>query len=152
MPLPKQKFREIVFQLLFSHEAGEVSSEHADLLHEEISISKGQMREVWQRAMLIEEHKEKLDQKIISCAKDYELERIPQAERNILRLAAYEILFDDEIPPKVAIAEAIRLTRKFSSSQAASFVNGVLDKLFRDQKEQEEEICPPFPPSNETER
>ncbi|MBX9744017.1 MAG: transcription antitermination protein NusB, partial [Chlamydiales bacterium] len=61
---------------------------------------------------------------------DYVFERISRTERSILRLGTFELLFDPSIPPKVAIAEAIRICRKFGSPQSAQFVNAVLDSVF----------------------
>lgn len=61
----------------------------------------------------------------------YEFERIPRIERNVLRLGVYEIMYDSDIPPKVAIAEAIRLTRKFATPESATFVNAILDSILK---------------------
>src|SRR5690606_29501809 len=61
-------------------------------------------------------------------------ERIPRVERNILRLAVFELLHDPSVPPTVAIAEAIRLTRKFATPEAATFINAVLDAIFKMQR------------------
>jgi transcription antitermination protein NusB len=49
----------------------------------------------------------------------------------VLRLALYEMLHDDQIPPKVAIAEAIRLSRKFSTPESSSFINAILDAIYK---------------------
>jgi N utilization substance protein B len=50
-------------------------------------------------------------------------------DRNILRLGAYEMLYDPEIPPKVAINEALELAKRYSTAQSSRFVNGILDRL-----------------------
>ena len=50
-------------------------------------------------------------------------------DRNVLRLAAYELLYCDDIPPKVAINEAIELGKRYSTSNSGAFINGILDKI-----------------------
>ena len=63
----------------------------------------------------------------------YEFERIQTVERNILRLAVFEIFFDNgTVPPKVALAEAMRLARKFSTYESTSFINAILDAIYKD--------------------
>jgi N utilization substance protein B len=68
-----------------------------------------------------------LDAKISAASKEYQFDRISSVEKNALRLGAFEMLCDDEVPPKVAIAEAIRLCRKFATAESAQFVNAILD-------------------------
>jgi transcription antitermination factor NusB len=76
-----------------------------------------------------------IDHKISHYAKNWELERMAVVDRNILRLAAYEILFRSDIPPKVSINEAVELAKKYSDVQAGKFVNGILDKIKSDKPE-----------------
>nr|NGX48373.1 hypothetical protein [Chlamydiota bacterium] len=64
----------------------------------------------------------------------YELERISRIERSILRLGLYELLYTD-LPDKVAITEAIRLTRKFATAEGGAFVNALLDAIYKDRDE-----------------
>ena len=72
-----------------------------------------------------------IDAVIAKTSQSYAFERIQSVERNILRLAVYELLYDPEMPPKVALAEAVRLTRKFGSPEAAAFVNALLDGIYK---------------------
>ena len=69
------------------------------------------------------------DELISSAAIKWELSRLSLVDKSILRLAAYELKFRSDIPPKVTINEAIELAKKFSSAQATGFVNGVLDAI-----------------------
>lgn len=71
-----------------------------------------------------------IDPLISKFSKDYDFNRISRVERNILRLGLFELKFEGEIPPKVAIAEAVRLGRKFGTPEGGSFVNAVLDAIF----------------------
>jgi len=80
---------------------------------------------------IIEKQKE-LDEKIVSYAQNWPLEQMTLIDRNILRLGAYEILFNDEIPPKVAINEAIEIAKTFSGASSGKFVNGILGAIYKD--------------------
>ena len=62
-------------------------------------------------------------------AKNWELHRIAAVDRNILRLAIYEMLHRDDIPPVVSINEAVDIAKKFSTQDSGKFVNGILDKV-----------------------
>ncbi|MFH1398173.1 MAG: transcription antitermination factor NusB [Candidatus Omnitrophota bacterium] len=70
-----------------------------------------------------------IDRDISQYATNWKLERMAVVDRNILRLSAYELLFRQEIPPKVSINEAVELAKKYSEPKSAKFVNGVLDKI-----------------------
>jgi transcription antitermination factor NusB len=71
-----------------------------------------------------------IDQKIIDISKNWELQRMPVVDKNILRLACYELFYMDEVPPKVSINEAIDLAKKYSTEKSGFFVNGILDKIY----------------------
>jgi len=129
MAISREKFREALFQALFAldhHPDGEV----VPVLMRQLKITKSAAREVQEKAIEILASKEELDEKISSISEGYDLGRITRAEHNILRLGIFEILHDAEIPGKVAIAEAIRLTRKFGSVDSSKFVNAILDKVY----------------------
>lgn len=70
-----------------------------------------------------------LDGTIEANAAHWSLARIAPVERNILRLAAYELLFRDDIPERVAINEAIELAKLYGSEESGAFVNGILDQI-----------------------
>ena len=74
--------------------------------------------------------KDELDRLISSASKNWRLERMSRLDRCILRLATYEMLFIDDIPPKVSIDEAVELGKKYGSEDSGSFINGVLDKIY----------------------
>lgn len=75
------------------------------------------------------EHRERLDLEIRSSSKNWKLNRMATVDRNILRLAVFELLFLDDIPKRVSINEAIELGKKFGSEDSGAFINGVLDKI-----------------------
>ncbi len=75
------------------------------------------------------EKKTEIDAKIASLADNWDFDRLAVVDRNILRLALYEMLFRPEIPPVVSINEAIDIAKKFSTAESGKFVNGLLDRV-----------------------
>jgi transcription antitermination protein NusB len=75
------------------------------------------------------QHRDAIDEKIKAHAKNWELHRIAAVDRNILRLAIYEMLHREDIPPVVSINEAVDIAKKFSTEDSGKFVNGILDKI-----------------------
>lgn len=132
MSVPAQKFREIVFQMLYSHDMGKAENEAMlELLTNELAVTKKVVRQAQERAQQIIDRQHKIDDLIAQTSYSYQFERIQSVERNILRLGTFEILFDETIPHKVAIAEAMRLARKFSTKESASFINAILDTIYK---------------------
>jgi transcription antitermination protein NusB len=74
-------------------------------------------------------HQTTIDEKITKYTSNYELKRISAVDRNILRIAVYEMLYADDVPPIVAINEAIDIAKKFGTEDSGKFVNGVLDRV-----------------------
>ncbi len=70
-----------------------------------------------------------LDSEIQSVAQNWQIERMAVIDRNVLRIADFELLHCDEIPPKVAINEGIELGKRFSTQNSGAFINGILDKI-----------------------
>lgn len=76
-------------------------------------------------------HRAEIDREVQDALHNWRLERLSAIDRNILRLGACELLHMDDVPPRVAIQEAILLAEKFGTDQSPRFVNGVLDALMR---------------------
>ncbi|HEY1478173.1 MAG TPA: transcription antitermination factor NusB [Chthoniobacterales bacterium] len=74
-------------------------------------------------------HQATIDEKITKYTANYELKRISAVDRNILRMAIYEMLYANDVPPIVAINEAIDIAKKFGTEESGKFVNGVLDRV-----------------------
>jgi len=70
-----------------------------------------------------------IDEKVALYATNWELERMAVVDRNILRMGCFELMFCDDIPPKVSINEAVDLAKKYSGIEAGKFVNAILDKV-----------------------
>ena len=123
----RRKTRELALQALYEvdsvgHEVEEVVTRL--LANQRLSEENGAFaREL---VMGVIHNKEKIDQKIQSFATAWPIEQISVVDRNILRLAIFEILFDNKSPVKVAINEAVELAKRFGTDNSPKFVNGVL--------------------------
>jgi N utilization substance protein B len=80
----------------------------------------------------VEAHREELDAAIGRHAKGWALERISPLDRNIMRVALYEVEHRDDVPTEVALDEAIELAKKYSGADAPAFINGVLGAVVRE--------------------
>ena len=75
-----------------------------------------------------------IDKVIREYATNWEIDRMAIVDRNILRLATYELLYMDDIPVKVSINEAVEIAKKYGDKESSKFVNGVLDKISKEEK------------------
>ena len=82
----------------------------------------------------VTEHRTRLDEVISSYLQDWTLDRMPAVDRNVLRLATYEVLYVDDVPDAVAVSEALNLVRDLSTDESPAFVNGVLGNIVRDRE------------------
>lgn len=129
--MTRREMREHTFKLLFCkdfHNYEELSKQ-AELYVEEYEFAedvrdsfKRRMEELFSRVG-------ELDAKIAEVAKGWTVERMGKAELTILRLALFEMLYDEEVPGGVAINEAVELAKMFGGDDSPAFVNGVLAKL-----------------------
>jgi transcription antitermination factor NusB len=76
-------------------------------------------------------HREEIDGMLSEASEHWRLERIAKLDLTILRIALYELLYRNDIPPKVAINEAVDLGKKFCSKDSGAFINGILDNIYR---------------------
>ncbi|MFH1868601.1 MAG: transcription antitermination factor NusB [Candidatus Omnitrophota bacterium] len=79
---------------------------------------------------------EKIDSMVISYTENWKLERMAVVDRNIMRMATYELLFMHDIPPKVSINEAVDLAKKYGDVDSGKFVNGILDKIGKSERKE----------------
>jgi len=75
------------------------------------------------------EHQEEIDATISEVTQNWAISRMAVIDRNVLRLAAHELLHREDIPPKVSINEAIEIGKRFSTTNSGAFINGILDKI-----------------------
>ncbi|NQT28273.1 MAG: transcription antitermination factor NusB [Candidatus Omnitrophica bacterium] len=78
-----------------------------------------------------------IDTLIKKHVKNWEIKRMAVVDRNILRMGCFELLFSEDIPPKVAINEAIELAKRFGDIDSPRFVNGILDKIYKIERNEE---------------
>lgn len=82
-------------------------------------------------------HKAEIDSILRRNAKRWRLERMASVDRNILRIGTFELCYCPDIPPKVAINEALELAKKFCSGESSAFVNGILDAVLREREKKQ---------------
>ena len=105
----------------FAKDIGEfLNSEEADA--ETVDFALGLVRGVTAE-------RDEIDAKISSVAQNWDITRMAVIDRNVLRMASYELLYRDEIPPNVSINEAIELGKRFSTKNSGAFINGILDRI-----------------------
>ena len=127
----RRKARELAIQVIFSLDFGVNSPEEAfELVYrnfdpdEQIKgFSKELVLGVWEK-------RKQIDEMINRASKNWRIDRMSRVDKSILRLATYEILYRDDIPPKVSINEAIEIAKKFGNNNSYGFINGVLDNIY----------------------
>jgi N utilization substance protein B len=82
----------------------------------------------------VTEHRARLDEVISGYAQGWTLKRMPAVDRNVLRIATFEILYVEDVPDAVAVSEALNLVRDLSTDESPAFVNGVLGNIVRDRE------------------
>ncbi len=126
--------REELFKLLFRVEFNDIDKmkDQADLfffMEEEIKIDEKDQEKIREKSDSIIAKLPEIDALLKEKVTGWELDRIGKVELTILRLAAYEILYDEKVPAAVAINEAVELAKKYGPDSASSFINGVLAKF-----------------------
>jgi transcription antitermination protein NusB len=126
----RHKSREIALQVLYEIDSVGHSPENAlDRILTRIIISEEVVNFARELINGVIQNREKLDQNIRDFAPAWPLDQISIIDRNILRLAIFEILLDNKIPIKVAINEAVELAKTFGSDNSSRFINGVLGSV-----------------------
>lgn len=134
-PLGKRRqAREIAAQFLYQHDlsGGEIDEALALFWQTQHPVAEPTRQFAEQLIRGTCEHRAEIDQKIQKYTEHWELARIAAVDRNILRLAIFEMLYRDDIPPVVSINEAVDIAKKFSTRESGAFVNGILDRLRAD--------------------
>jgi len=87
-------------------------------------------------------HLQQIDELMQSYAEHWEIKRMNAVDRNVIRMALFEMLFRPDIPPVVSINEAVDIAKAFSSIESGKFVNGILDRALRDLRRPSREAMP----------
>jgi N utilization substance protein B len=129
--MKRRRSREYALQILFQIEL--TGNKLSDELLDEFWENNKEDDEVKQFTYTIVsstlQNLETIDSAIQKAAEHWVLERMAAIDRNILRAATYEILYRADIPPSVAINEALEIAKKYSTEDSAPFINGILDKI-----------------------
>lgn len=133
----RSRAREVVLQVLYQDDLNPGHSLRAsdDFLRSRLSNNKDLVEFAQSLLSGTRRNRPELDQLLVSQADNWSLERMAATDRNILRLAAFEILYS-ETPGRVAINEAVELAKRFGSKNSAQFVNGILDGVLKIRDEQ----------------
>ncbi len=132
----RSRAREVVLQVLYQDDLNPSHSLRAadDFLQSRLNYNKELVLFAQDLLSGARRNRPELDELLISQADNWSLERMAATDRNILRLAAFEILYS-ETPGRVAINEAVELAKRFGSKNSAQFVNGILDGVLRIREE-----------------
>jgi transcription antitermination protein NusB len=126
----RRKAREIALQVLYSLNFVNIDVQKAlDLFWGNFVAPKAAKEFAASLVQGTWEHKEELDRLIAGCSDNWSLGRMSKVDVSILRMAVFEFLYCDDIPPKVTLNEAIDLGKIFGSENSGSFINGILDAL-----------------------
>lgn len=135
--MTKKRTRENLYLMLFQTEFYQEQDlmEQADLFLESLEgkdateKAKGALRERYQSVL---SHLSEIDEKIGQKAEGWSFSRLPKADLSVMRLAVYEILYDEDVPDGVAINEAVELAKRYGGDKSFRFVNGVLASVVKE--------------------
>lgn len=130
--MSRREMRESIFQLLFMTEfnaVDEMAQQRALYLDGIENIQDKNREYIQNKFEKIVEKISEIDELLNQASKGWKTKRMSKVDLSILRLACFEILFDEDVPTSVAINEAVELAKKFGGDTSSSFINGVLGKL-----------------------
>lgn len=121
--------RDLVFKVIFQNEFRKDSVD--TVLQEVLAKEKSDTirRDVERYVKGIYEHIDSIDEMIASCLENWTFDRLSSVDRCVLRLGAYELLYEPDVPVQVTLDEAIELAKKYGTDNSGKFVNGVLDRF-----------------------
>lgn len=135
--MSRRRAREIALQVLYQVDiSGDTASLENSIEQWAKEFSLSEKSAVFTRELVAGtlRHKEIIDQKLMSTAHDWALDRMNTVDRNLMRLALYEMLYCPEIPQRVTLNEAIEIAKRFGGDDSAKFINGILDKFIEDEQ------------------
>ena len=138
----RRKSRELALQFFFGHDFQGRSCEQGDLQQElelfttHFDTGKKSLAYAEEIIRGVCGHWDELDELLARHAHNWRMERMAAVDRNVLRIAAWEMLYNEEVPPQVAINEALEIAKRYSNADAVAFINGILDSLHAGLKEQ----------------
>jgi transcription antitermination factor NusB len=131
----RRRARELAIQVLFHMEYNPGDPGES---FERVCESFGPPKEIraYSREVVVGvwENRTELDRLIKRSSKNWRVERMSRVDRNILRIAIYEVLYRKDVPPKVSIDEAVELGKRFGAEESGAFINGILDHIYNQLK------------------
>lgn len=128
--MSRRKAREEAFKILFAVDLVQSDVQEALLgLNQDYSIKEGNREFISNLVLGTREHLEAIDRQIAQFSPDWPLERMPVVDRNLLRMAAYEMLFAGDVHPVVVINEAVELAKTYGDQNSHAFINAILDRI-----------------------
>ncbi|HIR93082.1 MAG TPA: transcription antitermination factor NusB [Candidatus Egerieimonas intestinavium] len=130
--MSRREIRENIFKLLFmsNFNQGEEMDAQLKLYMENIENTREEDRTyIREKYGKVREKLEEIDQMLNETAKGWKTSRMSKVDLNVLRLAVYELKYDEDVPTGVAINEAVELAKKFGGEESPAFVNGILAKI-----------------------
>jgi len=124
--------REMALQVLFQVDMAGEAERFPEIIEHwaaEFAVSEKSLEFVRRLVAGTLEHQEEIDQKITSTAREWALDRMNAVDRNLMRLAIFEMLYVEDTPQRVTLNEAIEIAKKFGGEDSARFINGILDKF-----------------------
>jgi N utilization substance protein B len=128
----RRKARECALQVLFAQERGPMRPSALEAFWEEAGAPDDARHYAERLVGLVAEHRDAIDGAIARAAENWTLERMSRVDRNLLRVAAAELFFVEDVPVRVALDEAIEIAKRFGGEDSGRFVNGILDRIARD--------------------
>jgi len=124
--------RELAFKVLFQTDIGRNPWQQVlPLLSAEYNFSENEQAFLENLISGTLLHLSKIDQEILKYSPEWKLERMASTDRNIMRVALFELLFSEETPVSVAVNEAVELAKKYGNDDSGKFVNGILGNIIR---------------------
>ena len=138
----KRQARIITLQVIYAHElkGSNLDDTCAFMLDERIPPMVNVIKYGKQLSNLIFQHAIEVDELIKNRSKNWDIDRITLIDKLILRMALVEMMYMDEIPPKVSIAEGVEIAKQFSTEDSSSFINGILDAVYNEMIKKKENI------------
>ena len=128
----RRKARELALQMLFEHDVAGTAPTDMFQRSDDLRNAPEGLRDFTKRLVSgTLEHREELDQIISRQADHWRLMRMPIVDRNILRMALFELLHEPETPRPVVIDEALEIAKRFSTPRSSQFINGILDGVLK---------------------
>lgn len=128
----RREARELALQMLYALDSNSSAGvrETLQTFREEQSETTGKVREFAENLVQgVQAQRVIIDEAIRVRSKNWSLSRMPRVDLNVMRLAAYELMFRADIPKKVSINEAIEIVRRYGDKESPAFVNGILDEI-----------------------